>query len=231
MKNKVAFFTIASLLLVSAALNVIIFMIVPKEITSLLSFKIVWVFTFPVNLLLTIVSTLYITSKSGDSITRFPPVMYITCVFSAIYFSVGFKLMTIPFVSPKLPLIIEMIITVCYIVVLAFVYLSVGYIEANQKYTKTKLMYIGLLEADIKSAISFTENEDLKRKLSYLAEKIRFSDPMSHESLRPCEEDIARCVGTIINTLRNVAGADVSAELTKLEGLIDYRNDRCMLLK
>lgn len=231
MKHKFALIIIISALLIAVALNAVLYLIMPERFLASPAFSIVWIFTFPVNLLLTGASTLYVSVKNKDSAVRFPPVMSICCLFSILYFAVGCKLMTIPFLTANVPLAVEIVITTLYVIFLLSVFFGVGYIETVQGYTKKKVQYIGLLEADVKSTLSYVTNPQTRSDLEALAEKIRFSDPMSHESLAGCETEISRAVSNIVSAVRTDPDADVSGDIAKIRTLLDYRNDRCRLLK
>ena len=74
---------------------IIIFLLVPKEIIALGSFKVVWVFTFPVNFIIAMINVVWVSKKSSDVVLRVPPIMYITYGFAALYFALGAKLMTL----------------------------------------------------------------------------------------------------------------------------------------
>ena len=231
MKSKFATATIISLLLIALALNVLIFMLAPDGVLELGSFWVVWTFTFPINFLMAMFAVWFATKKSTEAIVRIPTIMYVTYVFAAIYFAVGTKLMIVHWDSVKIPLAIEIVITIAYIIAFTFMALSVGYMEATQGRMKKKLMYIGLLETDVKSTLAFVSDADTKARLQKLAEKIRFSDPMSHDSLASCEQEIETLVRYVVATLRADGTADVSKKITEIEALIDYRNERCKILK
>lgn len=231
MKNKFSITTVVSLLLISVLFNVIIFLCYPEDVFDTASFWLVWIFTFPINLIFASAVSLYAGAKNKDTAVRVPPVIHISGIFTLIYFAVGGILMLIEFDSVTFPLIAELVITIVYIVLLMFVLTGVGYIEKSQEYTKQKVTYIRLLEADIKSVYSYVTNDEIKQKLEKLAEKVRFSDPMSHPSLAECENQIEKNVAYIVATVKMDGGSDISKIITDVEALIDYRNDRCKLLK
>ena len=231
MKNKFSLTTVVSLLLISALFNVIIFLCYPDDLFYTTAFWLVWAFTFPVNIIFASGIAFYCGAKNKDAAVRVPPVAPIAGIFTPIYLVVGGIMMLIEFDSITFPLILELVITVAYIVILMVMLTGVGYIEKNQAYTKQKVTYIRLLEADVKSVYAYVANDDTKKKLEKLAEKIRFSDPMSHPSLADCESQIEKTVAYIVATLRVDGGADVSKNITDVEALIDYRNDRCKILK
>ena len=231
MKNKFALILILTVLLIAVTINVALSIAVPDLMFATNGFTVAWVFTFPVNLVLTISTILYVLAKNKDFAVRFPPVLCGSCLFSAVYFVVGSIIMFTATENSGTPLVIELLITVAYVVYLLIVGFGIGYIESAQRYTKRKVQYLGLLEADVKSAIPFVTNQATRDRLVALAEKIRFSDPMSHESLADHEEQISCAVKNLIISLRTAPDVDMSAEFIQIEAMIEYRNDRCKLLK
>lgn len=231
MKNKFAIATLVTLLIIALTMNVIIFLLVPKEIIALGSFKVVWVFTFPVNFIIAMINVVWVSKKSSDVVLRVPPIMYVTYGFAALYFALGAKLMTVHFDSVKIPLAVEIGITAVYIIALLFATLGVKYMEGNQNREERKILYIRLLETDVKSAMACVSDGEMKAKLQKLADDIRFSDPMSHESLASCEMEIEEAVRFVVATLRADPAADVSKKIEEIRALLVYRNERCKILK
>jgi hypothetical protein len=87
------------------------------------------------------------------------------------------------------------------------------------------------MRADIENCLVYATDENTKAQLVKLAEKIRFSDPMSHDSLANCEKELEEAILLISSTLKADGSADVSNHIKRAEALIDYRNQRCILLK
>ena len=120
MKNKIAIFTIAAIILVAISLNVVIFIAVPSILLDTPTFKVVWIFAFPVNVLMAIIATYFAFRESVDDIIRIPPIMYLVYTFATIYFTLGMKFMYTPFKSYKIPLATGIIVTTVYIIVFVF---------------------------------------------------------------------------------------------------------------
>ena len=160
-----------------------------------------------------------------------PPLMYLVYLFAVLYFFIGMKLMRTPFESPKLSLAVEIGITVVYLIAFLFIAFGVGYISSNQAREKKKIFYISSLKIDVEACIPFVTNAETKKQLEAFAEKIRFSDPMSHESLANCEKELAEAVASITTTLKADGTADVSTEIQHAIALLEYRNQRCLALK
>lgn len=231
MKNKIAIFTLVAILLVAISLNVVIFLVVPSILLNTPTFKVVWIFAFPVNFLMALIATYFAFRETVDDIIRIPPIMYLVYTFSAIYFALGMKFMYTPFKSYKIPLATGIIVTTVYVIVFMFLLFGIGFIESNKVREKRKINYIGLMRADVENCLIYVTDENTKAQLVQLAEKIRFSDPMSHDSLANCEKELQETILLITATLKSDGTADVSNHIKRAEALIDYRNQRCILLK
>jgi len=88
-----------------------------------------------------------------------------------------------------------------------------------------KVFYIRELQADIELMSVSEKDDEIKTALTQLAEKIRFSDPMSHEQLADLEIMISVKV-TELKTAANRAKI-----ITELNSLLDERNKKCKILK
>lgn len=88
-----------------------------------------------------------------------------------------------------------------------------------------KVFYIKSLQVDVEMLASDETDTDTKVALTKLAEKIRFSDPMSNEILADLEEEIAAKVKEL-KTAKNKEEI-----ITVLDLLITERNKKAKLLK
>lgn len=98
-------------------------------------------------------------------------------------------------------------------------------IEKVEKKVQGKVFYIKNLQVDIEILASAEKDTKTKEQLEQLAEKIRFSDPMSNEQLAPLEERIAIAV-------ESLKSSDDKLEIiNQLNKLIDERNKKVETLK
>lgn len=98
-------------------------------------------------------------------------------------------------------------------------------IERVEAKVQKKVFYIRELQSDIELLAGNESNADVKTALTQLAEKIRFSDPMSNEQLADLENKISAKVmelKTATNTMEII---------TELNSLLDERNKKCKILK
>lgn len=91
-------------------------------------------------------------------------------------------------------------------------------IERVEAKVQKKVFYIRELQADIELLADNETNADVKTALTQLAEKIRFSDPMSSEQLVDLENKISSKVAELKNA------ASKMEIITELNSLLDERN-------
>lgn len=98
-------------------------------------------------------------------------------------------------------------------------------IERVEAKVQKKVFYIRELQVDIELLAESEPDEDTKTALMQLAEKIRFSDPMSSEQLADLEGRIAQKVTELKTT------ADKANLISELNLLLNERNRKCKILK
>ena len=98
-------------------------------------------------------------------------------------------------------------------------------IERVEAKVQKKVFYIRELQADIELLADSETNADVKTALTQLAEKIRFSDPMSSEQLAALENKISSKVAELKATSNKLE------IITELNSLLDERNKKCKILK
>ena len=99
-----------------------------------------------------------------------------------------------------------------------------GEIVVEEK-NKVKRAFIQFLQTDIEMLAESESDAETKAALSKLAEKVRFSDPMSHEMLGELESRISTKVEEMKTT------AYKKALISEIEILLIERNKKCKILK
>ena len=98
-------------------------------------------------------------------------------------------------------------------------------IERVEQKVQGKVFYIKNLRVDIEILASAEKDAKTKKALEQLAEKIRFSDPISNEQLASLEEKISIAV-------ENLKFSDDKMKIIEdLNLLLDERNRKCKILK
>ena len=98
-------------------------------------------------------------------------------------------------------------------------------IERVEEKVQKKSFYIQELQADIELLADNETDADVKTALTQLAEKIRFSDPMSNEQLADLENKISTKIEELKTTSSKLE------IITELNSLLEERNKKCKILK
>ena len=98
-------------------------------------------------------------------------------------------------------------------------------IERVEAKVQKKVFYIRELQADIELLADNETNADVKTALTQLAEKIRFSDPMSNEKLADLEDKISTKIEELKTTSSKLE------IIIEINSLLDERNKKCKILK
>ena len=132
---------------------------------------------------------------------------------------------------PNIPSWIAIVINVLIIAasIIGFITLesAAEYVASVDDKVKPKVTYIKNLQVEIELISSGTADVQLKKKLDELAEKIRFSDPMSDSSLYSLEQQIAENINVMKRS--NEETKETLAEETIR--LLEERSKKCKLLK
>ena len=232
MKKAFNFITIFALALVAGVMNIILFLTIPEGRSEEKAFWFVWIFTFGIHFVIWAAALLYLNFKKVEQLVTFPITLTVLGVGFAVYAFVGFKFF---FYAPKLDfnlaIMIESVLTAIFIIAILLSIFAIGYIGRNQSTVKEKVLFIRLLQSDVNGAISFVKDPELIDALNKLSEKIRFSDPMSHASLKGCEDELSGLVASIQMKARMGEEEAIASEIQKINVLLDYRNERCKILK
>jgi hypothetical protein len=198
-------------------------------------FWIAWAFTFPVNVTVAVSVWLFIDKKTSErkenTITYLPLTTYIILSATAVYLISGIILMYCPIESAIAAILIETVISGGYASFLYYALFHANRVADAQADTREKVLFIRLLQSDLESCFKNVSDDALLSALRELSERIRFSDPMSHPSLAACEEELSRAVQTIVMKVNTANFADIEADITKAQALLDFRNSRCLILK
>lgn len=98
-------------------------------------------------------------------------------------------------------------------------------IERVEAKVQNKVFYVREMQADIELLADNESDAAVKTALTHLAEKIRFSDPMSNEQLADLENKIS------IKAAELKTASSKLEIITELNSLLDDRNKKCKILK
>ncbi len=231
MKNRIFSISLISLLVVFAAANAILFLVIPEANFELTSFWIAWSFTFPLCLLTTLVVTFYCAKTSNITLVKIPLLFAIQYSFVIIYLIAGIILMALGLESNTAALVTEISITAVYLVLVLYAWSTISYLNDNIKRAKKKVFYIRSLQTDIDNCIPKVSDTNLSPQLTELSNKIRYSDPMSHNSLRESEQKLQSLVHQIYSKVSSGEFDELPSLINEASIELDCRNNKCKILK
>lgn len=104
-------------------------------------------------------------------------------------------------------------------------------IERVDQKVERKISCLKALQANVELLAKQEADASTKEELATLAQKIRFSDPMSSEELADLEEEIASKVDALGSSGAAVLPEQKRAAIAEISQLIDERNAKCKVLK
>ena len=107
---------------------------------------------------------------------------------------------------------------------------AVDEVERIDEKIKPKVVYIKLLQTQIEN-IALRTTDDTKKILKDLAEKIKYSDPMSSDQLATIEREIMNKVACIEEAVTNNDIETIRTQCEQTQILIAERNAKCKVLK
>lgn len=153
------------------------------------------------------------------------PVLYVGIVYLIVQI-VAFAVFTfVPTAPTWIVVIVCVLITGISAICMIAADTGRGEIERVEAKVQKKVFYMRSLQADVELLVNQEPDPDTKAALEQLAEKIRFSDPMSHEQLAELEAQIAAKVSELKIANKK---AGIVAEILSL---LDERNKKCEILR
>ena len=153
------------------------------------------------------------------------PVVHIGIVYAVIQVSAFAVFMFMPILPAWSAIVVCSIIAGVSAVCMISADAGRNEIERVEAKAQKKVFYIRELQADVELIAVAETDADTKAALTQLAEKIRFSDPMSNEQLADLENKISAKV------LELKAAANKVEIITELTSLLDERNKKCRVKK
>ena len=132
-------------------------------------------------------------------------------------------------IFPTLPVWLAVVVCTIILAISALCVIA-GQAGANEinrveEKIKVKRSFIQFLQVDIEMLVESEADAETKAELKNLAEKVRFSDPMSHEMLGELESRISAKVEEI------KTAADKKSLIEEVTTLLTERNKKCKILK
>lgn len=152
-----------------------------------------------------------------------------TVQIGGIYFAIQILSSVVFFVVPSLEIWISIVTNILILgITLVIIFAdesAKNEIERVEENIKSNVNFIRLNQCEVELLADAEEDAKVKEELQKLAEKIRFSDPMSNDVVKPIEEKI-------IKKIEELKIENSKLELIKeLETLLNERNKKIKMMK
>jgi len=131
--------------------------------------------------------------------------------------------------APGWYLLIHSVLLLIFVIRIVMLKSGATYIETRDEQIKSKDIFVKSLQVEIDLLTSQTTDTQIKTRLSSLADKVRFSDPMSADSLQPLERRLMSKIIELKDILNEQSIA--IALIDEVTTMLDERNMKCKLLK
>ena len=228
MKNRYLLHLIIFTAALYIIINILVFTLVPYARLNNAQFWVSWSFMFGVNSTLTVIIGYKFIKKSPFDIRIVPILLLVGGI--VVYLALG-----IIFTCLLPPISYVVITDFCMAIVFALLILrsinSVTHARKLKEFRKNKISYVRKLTNLIDSYASFTTDEEILREIKKLAADFRFSDPMSHESLKSKEQSLMEMVESLEKELRGGDKAKILSLISSIRLELKLRNSICADLK
>lgn len=186
-----------------------------------------------ISFLLAFGVVLYIaqSSRNMDEIFLKFPASYFAYGFIVIEIVLNLIVMAIPDFSIRVCIVFNIIIIAVFLILVIANIMSVNNTQNIEGNIKEKRAFVKMLLIDIQQCSMHTNNPVMARSIKALEELVRYSDPMSHDSLIPMEQEISGKIAQLDYCLKSGNENDAFAFIKEATDLINLRNQRCKVLK
>lgn len=205
--------------------NVVAF-VIPTDFTS--AFWVAYVFTC-LAFAIEIVGILHILKNNEKIISKFYRIPLLYVLF---WYFVGQLLVFLIFkfvaTCPAwIPVLVSVVVLAIAIIGLITLESAANYVQDIDRKVKDKVFFIKSLQVDIELLENMVKDSEKKQLISKLAEKIKYSDPMSSNALESVEKKIC----DEIEVLKKGEDYISEGQINKVLALLEERNKKCKLLK
>lgn len=153
------------------------------------------------------------------------PTVHVSIVYLILQVIAFAMFMAVPTLPAWAAIVVCSVILGLSVVCMISTEIGVGEISRVEKKVQSKTVFIKALQTDVELLADGEADSETKAILKQLAEKIRFSDPMSHAELADIESAIAGKV-TELKT-----ASDKKSIITEILSLVAERNKKTKILK
>ena len=139
--------------------------------------------------------------------------------------------MAIPNANVRIAAVVQLLILLVYLVFAISCFFAKEKIEELDEKIKEKVLFIRSTMVDLQTIASLCSDITTKAMISKLSEKMRYSDPMSHESLSELERGITLEIALLRSIVEAQDFSAANEKCSAIDRLLDERNRKCKIMK
>lgn len=194
-----------------------------------------WVgYTFVCLTILWIVIALNVIIKDTDSLNDIflkLPVTYHLIAYLAISVVLNLIIIFLPDFSIRVAVLFNVVILGIHMVLVLTAMFVGNTVSNSEKKVEEKIHFIQQVLVDVQIYESSTLNPLLQKLLKELEETIRYSDPISNDSLIPLEQNILYQLATLGELIDNGNDDKAIMCVNQVKAMFEQRNKKCKILK
>ena len=168
---------------------------------------------------------------SADTVFYRIPILLMGFVYLALQVIVGSIFMGLPEIKVTWAIVVQVILLAMFALVAIAASIGNNLIGKADTHVDDKVMFIRLLESDVAAMRDKVTDSDTISRLEELQELIRYSDPMSSESLALVEQKIVDMTAQLSDAVDQNNQQNTFALISQIKLLLADRNRKCMILK
>ena len=165
-----------------------------------------------------------------DWLFGFPALRY-GFMYLVLQLSTSIKFMIFQNASTRLAIVIQLVILGLYLFFVIACYFGKEHIDKVEEKVKEKVLFTKSMQVELQTVVSRCNDPIAQKFIKNLAEKIRLSDPMSHDSLFELEKDIVLEITKLKSDIEQRDFDAAKERCNNIELLVDERNMKCKILK
>lgn len=163
----------------------------------------------------------------------FLKISVIRLAYSALIVSliVGAVAMAVPQIPYWVGVIVDVLVLAFYVIAIVKASVAADIVNDVEQQVKAQTFFIKSLTVDADSLMARAKNDEMKAETKKVCEAIRYSDPMSNDTLANIENQIQNEFNAFADAVKNDDITLAKSSANELVILVNDRNKKCKLLK
>ncbi len=228
--KRVAFFFLASVILIYAVALTAIFLIFPSEALDCAQFYVSLAFFLTANIAAAVYMFALLTKPQIDRAIVFSPLVGAFAVWNVLYLIAG-VLFTVFLVRIGIVIAVDIVLAAAYLIRMWSYALVSGHVTEQREKREDDVRYMDAIRTEVELCAETASDREVKGALQTLSDDVRFSDHISYGALRGIECDLLARVRALRGELGTAPKEELLKEIDGIRVALRERNARCLALK